>query len=302
MLNNYREVIWLVGDGRSGTTWVANLINHDKRYREMFEPFHLKFVREAGFIEPHQYYRPHHVDDRLITFALDVFTGRFTNARVDHGNHAVFYNGLLIKDIFANLLCYSVSLELPHVKPVLLIRNPFSVALSKIKKKDWFWLTEPLDLLRQVELYEDYLYQLEDMVRETSSKRDYILNQILIWSIINYIPLRQFNPGDIHVCFYEEIYKKPDQEISNILRYVRGEGEGFYITLDKEAVCKPSSAIGVQSNMLSGTSPILSWKNELSHQVIDDGLRILQHFGFDDLYDDASMPDMNVLSKIHRAA
>src|SRR5688572_637852 len=48
-LGNYRERLWLIGDGRSGTTWAANLLNHRGRYRQLFEPFHPQMVSAASF-------------------------------------------------------------------------------------------------------------------------------------------------------------------------------------------------------------------------------------------------------------
>ena len=302
VLGNYSEVIWLLGDGRSGTTWVSELINYEKKYREIFEPFHPMLNRDAGFIVPHQYIRPYDLDEKLNGFASNLFSGKYNNQRVDYcSNYALLYNGILIKDIFANLLCYSVFLEFDEVKPILLIRNPFAVALSKYKKKNWLWATEPLDLLNQTALYEDFLYPFEDLIRETSGKGNYILNQILIWSIINYIPLRQFETGDIYVCFYENMYAQPSRETSNIFCYIKGK-ENYRIMLNEDIVNRPSRAIGTESNLLSGTSPIVSWKSELSHHVIDDGLKILQYFGFDDLYDDESMPNMDVFRRIHESA
>jgi hypothetical protein len=302
LLNNYREVIWLVGDGRSGTTWVSNLINHDKQYREMFEPFHPRLVIDADFIEANQYIRKSHMDEKLMTFASNIFSGKFTHARVDRCNCSYRYNGILVKDIFANLLCYAISHNFPKVRPVLLIRNPFSVAISKYKKKEWFWVTEPLDLLAQKDLYEDYLHQFEDIIRKTSAKKNYILNQILIWSIINYIPLRQFNPGRIHICFYEKIYTEPDREISSLLRFVRNKGDDYQVNINKEIVNKPSRVSGAESNLRLGTCPISSWQSALNPRLIDDGHKLLEHFGFDVLYDDMSMPRMNVLKKIHHTA
>ena len=35
-----QETIWLIDNVCSGTTWVINLINHAKKYREKLEPFH----------------------------------------------------------------------------------------------------------------------------------------------------------------------------------------------------------------------------------------------------------------------
>jgi len=172
----------------------------------MFEPFHPQMVSQASFLRPHLYVRPNATDERLRTFAANVLSGRFSHRHVDAANGAFSYRGLLIKDIFANLFAYWASLQFPGVKVTLLLRNPFAVALSKSRKRHRYWLTEPLDLLGQQDLREDFLGPFEDTIRETSATGNYLLKQILIWSINNYVPLRQFSPGQLHVTFYEDVY------------------------------------------------------------------------------------------------
>ena len=93
---------------------------------------------------------------------------------MDAGNRRIFYKGLLIKDIFVNLFVYWAVQHFPGVKVVLLIRNPFSVALSKYKTRTWFWLADPIALLDQPDLYEDSLQPFEDLIRRVGSGTDYI--------------------------------------------------------------------------------------------------------------------------------
>ena len=42
------KTVFLAGTGRSGTTWLAGLINHDQSYRDVFEPFHPGKVEALG--------------------------------------------------------------------------------------------------------------------------------------------------------------------------------------------------------------------------------------------------------------
>ncbi len=298
-LDNYDEIIWLLGDGRSGTTWVSDIINHDKRYREMFEPFHPELIEDMQFIAPHQYVQQGAPNEKLRALAGKIFNGRFTHPRVDSENSSLRYEGLLIKDIFANLLCYWALSQFPKVKPVLLIRNPFSVVLSKSKKKDWFWATEPLDLLNQPALFADYLHPFEEEIKRISNQKNYILNQVLIWAIINYVPLRQFKPGNIHICFYEDIYSEPSKEVLKLFEFVRDKREELSSDIPENVIERPSRVVGTESNLISGTSPVSSWMNELVPKLIDDGLKILQNFGLENLYDDKSMPNRDVLKKVH---
>lgn len=300
VLNNYQEVVWLIGDGRSGTTWVSDLINNDGRYREMFEPFHPELIADMDFLIPHHYARTKSSDKHLEEVAFQVFTGRFTDYRVDfHAvNRSLSYKGLLIKDIFANLFSYWVSQRFPNLKIVLLIRNPFAVALSKRKHKTWFWATNPLDLLKQDSLYQDYLHPFEEIIRETSRKESFILNQILIWSIIHYVPLHQFSRENIHVSFYEDLLMDPNQEVSEILAFInKNKMSGTHTNIAQESIHTPSR-FSKEFNASSKISHISSWENQLSREEIDAGMRILEHFGLGDLYDKHSMPNRDSLNKI----
>jgi len=297
LLHNYDEVIWVLGDGRSGTTWLSGLLNHNNNYRDMFEPFHPTLVADMDFLLPHQYVRQEDTNEKLLKIASDVFTGKFTDPRVDFGNRSLVYNGLLIKDIFANLLCYWAKQHFPHIKPVIIIRNPFSVALSKSKKKDWFWVTEPLDFLKQEALYKDFMSPFEETIRKTSEKKNLLLNHVLIWAIVNYVPLRQFKPGEIHFCFYEDLFSDPVNEVKKIFNYVKGPAKSHEIHLATDIINRPSHVTDDNSTLLSPQSPIMAWKNEFPAARVDDGLKILEKFGLDCLYDDRSMPDKNVINE-----
>jgi hypothetical protein len=234
--------------------------------------------------------------------ATDVFKGKFRNHRVDSENRSLLYKGLLIKDIFANLYSYWVSFHFPKVKIILLIRNPFAVALSKYKLKNWFWVTEPIELLEQHALYEDYLQPFEDLIRRTSREGNYVLCQILIWSILNYVPLCQFKRGQIHVLFYEDVFIKPSYEISKVFSFIRPNAENFHINLNGESINQLSRFAGHENNLSKGTTPIISWKSELTSQQINAGLNILEYFGFAELYDNNAIPNRQALYRIHKEA
>ena len=147
-----KKVIWVVGDGRSGTTWVSNVINYHHRYRFMFEPFHPKFVGPAKKFKLFHYLRPEQHNNFFHNFAQSVFTGQLQHRRVDRYNRSYFFRGLLIKDIFANLLLKWVDVQFPTVRKVLILRHPCAVAVSKERLKNWTWMTDPRDFLVQGDL------------------------------------------------------------------------------------------------------------------------------------------------------
>ncbi|MCF8069452.1 MAG: sulfotransferase domain-containing protein [Desulfobacterales bacterium] len=270
-LNNYKKVIWMIGAGRSGTTWVSNLINYKKNYREIFEPFHPHRVREMSFLLPHQYIRPGNKNSQFENMASDEFRGTFLNYKANKCNKHLFYDGLLIKDIFANLFASWVSNQFPNVKIILLIRNPFAVALSKFKKRKRYWMKNPLEFLDQSELCEDYLYPFEDLIRKIGRNNDYIQNQLLIWCIINYIQLLQFQQNQIHVVFYEDIYTNPNYELTRIFDYINPGNKECTVDIPEVVRNWPSRVSGKGNNFKTGIPPVSSWKNELTVKQIDAG-------------------------------
>lgn len=290
LFKKYHPTLWVIGDGRSGTTWLTSLINADKHFREIFEPFHPDFVRQMGFLRSHQYMKPRtHLyvrsdeeNKELHESAKLIFEGKFWSQWSDIDNPIGLFGGLLVKDIFANLFSNWVYKNFPHIKIVLLVRNPFAVALSKYRKKDWKWVTDPMTMYYQQNLKEDYLYDHEDLIRRISREEDYILRQILIWSIIHYIPFKQFSASRIQVIFYENVIVNPKLEISSI----RVDKE---IELPQNVIHKPSKVVG--DNVAQGKSPINSWLNDLTPKTIDEGMKILESFGLENLYKSNSLPN-----------
>lgn len=299
LLGHYRDIIWLIGDGRSGTTWVSSLINYRNQYREMFEPFHPLLVKDVDCMVPHQYMRPDDNNPRLLETARRVFSGRLLHHRVDRYSRGLRHEGLVIKDIFANLLAYWALHHFPDMRIILLIRNPFAVALSKSRKNaDWFWSAEPLRLLDQKALHEDYLQPFEDLIRTTSSDGDTIQKLILNWAIIHYVPLRQFSPEQINILFYEDVLVSPEREMGRILAAIGTEQPSRAIRIPAKTIKRPSRVAGRESTLMTGHSPVDAWKNELTAQQIDNGYSILARFGLDALYNGDSLPDRQVLEGI----
>jgi hypothetical protein len=287
-MGNYREVVWLIGDGRSGTTWLSDLINWEKSYREMFEPFHPKFVRQMNGLLFNQYVRPDDAAHRLLPVASEVFCGRLRDDRVDQANRGLWYRGLLIKDVFASLFACWAARQFPNLKIVLLIRNPFAVALSKWKTKDWHWTTDPRDFLKQGSLADDYLRPFEDLIRAAGD--DYIENQVLIWAILHYVLLLQFKPGELHVVFYEDLLRQPEQELTRLFRYLKPDCVDRMTEGALRVLPRPSRVAPKDKKVVGATWRIGAWKDELSAEQIERGAKILARFGLDRLDDADSRP------------
>ncbi|MEL6159316.1 MAG: sulfotransferase domain-containing protein [Cyanobacteria bacterium J06623_5] len=300
-LGNYKDVVWLAGDGRSGTTWVSNLVNWHGQYREMFEPFHPELIAELRAAKLHQYLKPNDVDNELSSILRSIFSGEFYHPRPDALNRRFLYKGLLVKDIFANLLIGWVNQQLPHIKKVLVIRNPFAVALSKQKRVRGLWMKNPRDFLLQPSLIEDYLSPFEGLIKRVGGS--FLERQLMIWAIIHYVPLqqmrdRQINQSDVYILFYENLFAQPREEVRKLFEYLF---EREIPTMNEKLLAKierPSRSPGKDSNIMLGKSPVDSWRNEISAQQLEQGVRLLENFGLHELYGSSSTPHEEALLKL----
>jgi hypothetical protein len=284
-LGRLKEVTWLIGDGRSGTTWATDLINWDKRYCELNEPFHPRCVKAMRGLRLHQYIRPDDPGLAVLPAASKVFSGRLRHPRATWYNYSLAYRGLVVKDIFANLFACWAARHFPEVKIVLLIRNPFAVALSKRKTRHWHWMTDPGEFLEQEALVEDYLKPFEDLI--ATAPEDFIERQVLIWAIIHYVPLLQFEPGQIHIVFYENLLRHPERELARLFGYLVPDSTDRMTAGAMEIRTRPSNMALDHNGLNQEPRPIGRWRESVSAEQIERGMKILARFGLDRLYDGA---------------
>ncbi len=292
--DSFDDPIWIVGDGRSGTTWAADVFNWRGARRIMFEPFHP--VRNTN-MKPYPvmfYLRPNEVNEQFYNLADSIFSGQFTNDWVDKCNMKLMYRGLLIKDVFANLFLARVMKHFTDLKIVMIMRHPFAVALSKIDVQktgdgDWFWLKEPKYLLSQEPLFKDYLAPFEDMIATT---HDQFEKHIINWAIKYYIPLQQLKRNQVNLLFYEEMCISPPLQLYRLLEHLGLlECDDRNIAAFKKILNKPSTTSRLGSAINSGSDPIDTWRHRLSQSQIDRGMEILRIFELDDIYGNELMPD-----------
>jgi hypothetical protein len=273
-LNNWRDAawnrkaVWLVGDGRSGTTWVANLIDYRKDYRSLYEPFHPLVWPSINYRNPFLYVRPDETEASVEPFARQVFSGMLRHERVDRHSFALrAYSGVLVKDIFANLLLRWVIAQFPHIKSVLLLRNPYAVAVSKLKKG--IWMREPSNFLENEKLRTDYLAPFEDVVRSAETPFE---KHVCIWAVIYYVALSGLDLERVRVQFYERLYLDFEQEVRDLLGFVEGRmPEGALDARLLKRFEKPSKTDWGESLRGSGKNPLHLWRNKVSDAEVEKG-------------------------------
>lgn len=280
VLGGPRSVVWMIGDGRSGSSWVADLLAHTCNYRQLFEPFHPVKVRKFDDYPLNHYQRPGSRNDDLKLRLQDVFAGQVINRRVNQDANRFRYDGLLVKDVFATLFAAWAIDQFPHVRPVLQVRHPFPVAVSKARRPGWHWTPGPAALLKQPTLVEDHLAPHTDYLLHVESLGDSVLNHIAVWTVLHYCLFRDLDARQMHIVPYRRILRDPATEMRRLLTYL-GQDD-VDPTLDPELLLR-AARYSDEANVERSRSR--SWTEELSADQIARGNEVLEHFGLDRLYD-----------------
>jgi hypothetical protein len=270
---DHRNSVFLAGSGRSGTTWVSEIINHRNEYRLIFEPFHPGICK---IFRRKQYLRPDDRSEEYLGPARKVLAGGIRSSWTDRFNRKFVAHRRLIKDIRANLLLCWMRENLPGMPIVLLLRHPCAVAASRLALG---WRDGLPEMMEQEELVEDYLSPMEAEIR---AARNAFERHVFSWCIDNYVPLRQFAPGEIHLAFYENFIVHPEDEIRRLFTFL---GEDFDRRVYR-VLRRPSPL------SRKGESPSVdAWRRCVTDSQLERAVEILALFGLDTVYGARAMPD-----------
>lgn len=282
-LGNYKNTILIAGIGRSGTTWLEEIVNYNNSYRIMFEPFRnvkVDILRKWNY---HQYIRTDDNQEKYLIPASKILNGNLRNRWVDHSNKKIITNKRIVKAIRANLFLKWIRKNFPEIPIIYIIRHPCAVANSKIMLG---WEEDIKNYLLQKDLMEDFLEPFKDHTVKVS---DLFEIKILIWCIENYVVFKQFKKGDILVVFYESLCLNAQREINRIFTFL---GEKIPDNIDN-IISKPSALSRSFSAINNGTNLINSWKRYITEKQIRRSLEITRIFGLDKIYGSSEIPLIN---------
>jgi len=286
---DHRRSVFLAGTGRSGGTWLSEIINRHNEYRIIFEPFHPK---RAPWMKPfgeRRYMRPDEKDEAFLTLARSIVTGRVRHAWTERFNRRMVTHQRLVKEDYANLMMKWLHVNFPGMPLILLLRHPCAVGLSFVTHE---FKGAVLPLLDQPKLVEDFLHPYADEIR---GARDTFERTVYLWCVETLVPLRQSRPGELHVVFFENLVRNPEAEIARLFSHLGKSMDG----LDLERLKTPSlTARRASSAVWTGADPVDSWKKKVSDEQRKRALEILERFGLDCIYTDASMPRMEGVTEI----
>lgn len=282
MSASYRDAIVLAGSGRSGTTWLGNIIAASPTVGILFEPFDRRRVPDAALFPLRPYARPDGHYAAWEPVVGQILRGEIRNEWINREGKSWWERKRLIKEIRANLMLGWLS-EKFDPRVVFTIRHPCAVVLSRMKLQ---WDTHLDCFLEQPELVEDYLEPYLDIIEGAETA---VEKHAVMWCVENLVPLKQLPLYDWVFCTYEQLCTDPEAESRRILLKLGLRNSIF----SRRAIRRVSTVTRAGSWINSNRNPIMEWQHELPAQDTRLILDIVAQFGIN-LYDAQPMPHLDV--------
>lgn len=278
---DHRAATLLAGTGRSGTTWVANVINHGNDHRLIFEPFHPDHVPLCSHFPHRKYLRPGDEDRRWLEPVRAVLEGQVRGPWVDGYNRRLVAHRRLIKTTRAMLFMGWLRDRFPELPMVLLLRHPCAVALSRRARG---WGTNLEGLLSQEALVEDHLAPFAGAMR--AAKTDFE-KSVFLCCVDAYVPLRQLGPGDVHVTLFEALHLRPEEELARLFGYLGRAADAGAL----RAIGRPSLQARPDSAIVTGRDVVRDWRERVTPEEAARAEEILASFGLDGIWGPDGIPE-----------
>ncbi len=288
-LGGANSTVLLVSSGRSGSTWLADLLNYDHAYRLIFEPFHPHQVPDSKLLKWGQYVpldAPESIVTQIIRRAMD---GRLRCQWSDRFNRRVVCDQRLVKSIRAHMMLGWLRRQFPTMPFVYLIRHPAAVAISMMALKSWEW--NETGYLDQSELLEGPLAPFADFLRTEMPTFD---RMIANWCAEQYVALGALDCEHCHLVFYEDVCLQPRETLGAAFDFLGRPmtDEVFCVFGKPSAVTRPESAVH-QGGPLTG-----KWREKITAEQRASMESILTRFGLHNLYDAEGLPKHGEAEKL----
>jgi hypothetical protein len=288
------DAVLVLGSGRSGTTWVAELVNFQNEFRTIWEPFNTVYsplASSVGFRWA-EYRHPREADPQLEGQLRHLLEGRARSRWLDAHNTRRLPRRRLVKSIEMTNLAAWIRLRFPEVPVVYLVRHPFAFAESHVGLG---WPS-----IRQIDAEVDQsaagvVARLDAATRRRIGKlrttSDPFERLVRRWCIENVLALHR-RPPDVHLVHYESLVLETQAELHRL-------GDHVSVAFDERALTRASEpsrtdfrgrACDRRRQAASPESFVADWRSAVSPARRASGLRVLDAFGLLDVYDDDPLP------------
>jgi hypothetical protein len=227
--------------------------------------------------------RPSEQDHDLALYCQKILRGNIRHTWVDRQVDHLFPKYRLIKEIRANLFLKWFNNNFPAVPILFAIRHPCAVVLSHLELS-WDTSIDLSSFLLQNRLIDDFLSDKLEIIKNAETAEE---QHAILWCVSNLVPLKQFQPSQLNLFFYENLCTQPEIEIPRIFNLINQQyGRSVFEYLERPSTTSQSS----KSAIMTGENKITKWKDKLSSEQIDRILSIVRAFELDHIYDESLTP------------
>jgi len=277
-LSRANKNIVVFGAGRSGTTWLAQIIA-SAGLEFIFEPLNPGEVPEARVMKPVPLYCRKYDAFEWEELFTKMMNGEVRNSWTIRSNPGA--ERRVIKFIRANLLIEWI-LHNFDVHPVFITRNPLAVVAS-IKEQEWVlnpgWVKDVLSSQRLNEPFFSKIPEVPEWVARDLTDAEV---KALYWCIHNHVPRSMGLLRKLHFVRYEELCQDPEKVFGQLAPKIG-------IPMDsstRSAFSKPSFMRGKRQGT-KGYDPRRAWRDILNPEDVDAVKRIVEAFSLESYIDDA---------------
>jgi len=285
-MGSKKSVIFVAGMGRSGTTWVGDLLNYQDHFRVIFEPFCADKVTEAKGFSSTRYIRTQVNSPELVNFARNVLTGQIRSNWTEIKKPGKIYFRRMIKDIRCNLMLLWLNQLCIGMPIVFVVRNPFSVAASWLQLKN-FKEASDFDILRnQDRLFIDFPVIANAL--KMIDINDPFERIIWMWAVNHYVPFSQMDELNFYLAVYENLLLESALYAPCLLEFGCVD---YSLEKVQSILGKPSRANFLKRDpSLEKEELFNGWRKVFTAKQLKRGQTILSVFGLASLYDADGYP------------
>ncbi len=230
--HDIRDTTLVVGSGRSGSTWVAEVLNHRNEYRLVFEPFRAERVRRARRIRLGQYIDPSDQGHPLGRTIDALLAGKVRSWWTDRPNRRRIVSRRIVKEIRITNLVPWIRVRHPALRIVYAVRDPVGVAKSCLELG---WGDNLDEFLAQGPLLAQFA-DLTATIGRIARSEDRFQRLVLRWCLENALPLKDDSAPDVHRIVYDELRTDPNRELERLFAYLGKDVDDAYAAVRKPSV------------------------------------------------------------------
>ena len=270
-----QEAIFIFGDPRSGSTWLAEMISMATERLLVDEPLNLNHTKD---LLPDSFgWRQHIPENQDWLEVRDYFINLLSGKNIPHPCirqndliHFLKSKNAVYKTIRGKRLLHWLKANIKFkYKPIFLIRHPLAMIHSLSKHQSWNYQFRPFELpkKRNIETYVKH----NDFLQNLRSTEEQILAH---WCMANEIYFKHDNLiKDCIIVKYEDLLSDTENTLIDIFNEWQMDVGG----INKIDFRKPSSSSNKGHKILPAVQKE-QWKKEMDNTSVQKYNRILEYF------------------------